>query len=262
MSGDFYQSPMLSRAYDPISLNTPTIRGDISFYRNLVQKSGRSVLDLACGTGRVAIDLAKDGTSVVGVDLSSSLLDMARRKAARLQPEARSRLTFVEQDMSTIDLGRRFDLVIVSFRSFQHLLTGERQRACLQAIRRHLVPGGRLALHLFDPQHEALVDGVDHKERRSGIDPASGRQFVCDLMDLKLDRVNQIRKDVWRFREIDLDGNVVDETDEEVSLRWTHRWELRYLFELCGFIVEAEYSDFDGTGPTYGGEMILVATAE
>ena len=44
-----------------------------------------------------------------------------------------------------------------------------------------------------------------------------------------------------------------------MALRWTWRWELRHLLELCGFVVEAEYSDFARSGPAYGKELIVVA---
>ena len=46
-----------------------------------------------------------------------------------------------------------------------------------------------------------------------------------------------------------------------VALRWTYRWELHHLLRLCGLAVEAEYSDFEGTAPAYGKELILVARA-
>jgi hypothetical protein len=42
-------------------------------------------------------------------------------------------------------------------------------------------------------------------------------------------------------------------------LRWTYRWELYHLLNLCGFAVEAEYSDFNGSAPAYGKELILIA---
>jgi hypothetical protein len=51
---------------------------------------------------------------------------------------------------------------------------------------------------------------------------------------------------------------VADET-REMALRWTYRHELRHLLELCGFAIEAEYSDFAGAAPAYGEELIVVA---
>ena len=87
------------------------------------------------------------------------MLAIAERKSAALPVAAKRRLTLVSQDMTELALDRRFGCIFVAFRSFQHLLTVDLQRRALAAMRRHLAPDGRLALHLFDPQLELLIDG-------------------------------------------------------------------------------------------------------
>ena len=86
------------------------------------------------------------------------MLTIARRKFAALPASVQGRLTLVNQDMSALNLDRRFGFVFVPFRSFQALLTIDLQRKSLEAIRRHLEPTGRLALHLFDPRLDLLID--------------------------------------------------------------------------------------------------------
>jgi hypothetical protein len=54
-----------------------------------------------------------------------------------------------------------------------------------------------------------------------------------------LDHLNQIRRDLWRCAEIGPNGDVLVEDTREMALRWTYRWELRHLLELCGLSVEA-----------------------
>jgi hypothetical protein len=78
-------------------------------------------------------------------------------------------------------------------------------------------------------------------------------------LQTRFDHVAQIRRDVWRYRELGPNGEVLDEDTRDMVLRWTFRWELRHLLELCGFALEAEYSDFAGTPPAYGRELIVVA---
>ena len=73
------------------------------------------------------------------------------------------------------------------------------------------------------------------------------------------DHFHQIRRDLWRYAEIGPNGEVLAEDTREMTLRWTYRWELRHLLELCGQAVDAEYSDFAGSAPAYGMELILVA---
>ena len=65
------------------------------------------VLELACGTGRIALSLAEAGLHVTGVDRSEAMLTIARRKLASLPASVQERLTLVNQDMSALNLGRR-----------------------------------------------------------------------------------------------------------------------------------------------------------
>jgi ubiquinone/menaquinone biosynthesis C-methylase UbiE len=151
----FYEgaASVFVRAYDTFHhREAPPIAGDAAFYAQLARGIGGPVLEVACGTGRIALALAERGFGVTGVDISDGMLAIAQRKRAALPAAARDRLTLVAQDMCVLNLGRRFGCVVVAFRSFQHLLTVDLQHAALAAIRRHLAPNGRLALHLFDPR--------------------------------------------------------------------------------------------------------------
>jgi len=91
---------------------------DIDFYVQLLRRTGGPFLDLACGTGRVALALSDEGYEVVGLDLSEVMLGVARKKAA-------GKVELVQGDMRTFDLGRQFPLVAVTLNSFMHLLEVE-----------------------------------------------------------------------------------------------------------------------------------------
>jgi hypothetical protein len=86
-----------------------------------------------------------------------------------------------------------------------------------------------------------------------------GRRHVGEVVRTDFDHLNQVRRDLWRYVEVGPDGAVLAEDTREMVLRWTYRWELHHLLKLCGFAVEAEYSDFAGSAPAYGKELILVA---
>ena len=94
-----------------------------------------SVLDAGCGTGRVAIELARRGLDVVGTDLDRDMIDLARAKA----PE----LTWVHADLSELDLPTRFDVVVLAGNVIPYVAADRRHRA-VAACARHLAPGGRL----------------------------------------------------------------------------------------------------------------------
>lgn len=92
-----------------------------------------SVLDAGCGTGRVAIELARRGVDVVGVDVDAPMLAQARQKA----PE----LAWVEADLATLDLGRRFDVVVLAGNVMIFLRPGT-EGDVVAAMARHVLPGG------------------------------------------------------------------------------------------------------------------------
>lgn len=94
-----------------------------------------SVLDAGCGTGRVAIELARRGLHVVGTDLDPDMIGQARAKA----PE----LDWVHADLSELDLSARFDAVVLAGNVIPYVAAERRQAAVLACVR-HLAPGGRL----------------------------------------------------------------------------------------------------------------------
>ena len=222
--------------------------------------TGGPLLELACGTGRVLWPLAEAGYEVTGLDLNRPMLARAEAKAASRPPEVRSRVRLVESGMQEFDLGTTFGLVYSTFRSFQGLLTVAEQRSCLRAAHRHLRPGGRLVLDLFDPQLDRLLPRNPYAPRTFGTyrHPETGMSVLWESVDHLNDPVAQILVEIWRWTEVDAAGRVVRTEMEELRLRWTYRQELHHLLELAGFTVLAEYSDFRRSEPVYGREIIVV----
>ncbi len=127
--GDDYQ-----RRFDAIAASGDDVHGEAAFVRRL-DPAPTSVLDAGCGTGRVAIELARHGIEVVGVDADASMLATARTRA----PE----LTWVEHDVATVDLERVFDVVVMA--GNVPLFTPEGTRPQLVAgCARHVAPTGML----------------------------------------------------------------------------------------------------------------------
>ena len=257
---DFYLRPGLHvETYDA---QHETIPGgdDVSFFRGLAERAGGPVLELGCGTGRVAIPLAEAGFQVVGLDRSAPMLAMAAERRHVLPAVVRRRLRFVEGDMTDFRLARRFALAFAAFRVFMALPDEQSQRSALFAIRRHLRPGGLLALDIFDPRLDLLTpEPRAPTERREFRHPTTGNTVVASVMSRTNDPVAQRFTQRWRFAEESPGGTQVREEFEDLTLRWTYRYEMRHLLELSGFEPIAEYSDYGGSPPAYGGEQIWLA---
>ena len=115
---------------------------DLALWRELA--GAGPVLDLGCGTGRVALDLAAHGVPVVGLDVDEVLLAELRRRAGGMPIET------VRADARDFDLGRRFPAVLAPMQTVQ-LLGGAAARAdFLRCARAHLEPGGLLAIAIAD----------------------------------------------------------------------------------------------------------------
>ncbi len=189
----------------PVAMEGTPIAGDVAFYRGLAEEVGGAVLELACGTGRVAIALAEAGLAVTGLDRSEPMLAVAREKVANADPEVAGRVDLVLGDMTAFDLGRRFGLAVIAFRSFQSLLNPELQSDCLRAIHAHLEPGGRLALNLFDPLLDKCAPGsppFEHAISRGDVWLPNGHAVQVAVTAREVDPITQVMRETWRFTEI------------------------------------------------------------
>ena len=121
---------------------------DLPLWEELAAAGGGEVLDLGCGTGRVALHLARRGHRVVGVDREPAFLDALGRRAAGLAVET------VAADVREFALGRRVPLALAPMQTLQ-LLDDEADRlACLRRVAAHLEPGGRFAAAILEAMPE------------------------------------------------------------------------------------------------------------
>lgn len=128
---------------------------DLPLWLEAAEHRACAVLDIGCGTGRVALALAGAGADVTAVDIDPALVRVlsARARARGLRVDA------VVADARTLSLGRSFALAIAPMQVVQLLGGSAGRRSMLASVRRHLLPGGILAVALADP-FEA-VDAAD-----------------------------------------------------------------------------------------------------
>lgn len=131
---------------DPINydLADPSDTG-VAFYSALAREVGGSVLELACGTGRVTIPIAKLGFPVTGLDIVPGMVERARSKSAGLP------VRWVEGDARTFDLGEQFRLIFLTGNAFQAFVTNVEQAALLQRVQAHLHDEGLFAFETRNP---------------------------------------------------------------------------------------------------------------
>jgi ubiquinone/menaquinone biosynthesis C-methylase UbiE len=232
--------------------SVPDWPGEIDFYRALAAKARRddgSVLEIACGTGRVAIRLAQDGAKVVGLDLSRKMIEVAKQKSKEL-----GNVRWFQGDMRAFRLEEKFNLALVPGHSFQNLNTPQDQVACLRCIKRHLNPTGLIVIHLDHMNAEnvrwlgelcgakrGVFEGAEEfKHQQTGRQTRASRAWSYEPSTQ-----TAIVQTIWE--EMDTDGQVVNRVEREpIRLHCVFRFEMEHLLTRAGFKIEAVYGDFFG----------------
>jgi len=224
----------IARLYDPWSAS---VVEDVDFYVEEALASGGPVVELACGTGWIAVPVAQAGLDVIGVDGSAAMLEVARERARTAGVEAR--LDLRHGDLREPPVAERVPTVLVPFRSFLHMTSEVDRERALAAAFSLLEPGGRLVFDVFAPGRED-VEATHGRwlEREPGI----------------FERAD------WDEGERTLTLSV--RRGEEAStmlLAWLSPIEWTRLLERAGFEVEELYGWFDRR--PYAGEEDFVFVA-
>ena len=223
----------IARVYDPWSAS---VTEDVEFYVEEAVASGGPVVELACGTGRITVQVAKAGVRVVGIDASAGMLEVAREYAAA--EGVAELLELWQGDLREPPVTDRVPLVVIPFRSLLHMRTEDDRLRALSAARELLLPGGRLVFDVFAPSREDIVDTHGRwVEREPGI----------------FERAD------WDEGERTLTLSV--RRGEEAStmlLAWLSPPEWRQLLDRADFDLVAQYGWFDRR-PYAGSEDIVFA---
>ena len=259
MVSDPFEHPLISEVYDAIPSHRTRL--DVSFYTSLARESAGCVLELGSGTGRILIEIAKAGKSVVGIEASEHMLGRCRKNLEGVYPKVSDKVDLIQGQMQSFSLKGRFGLVICPFNSFLHMLSVEEQLSCLTNVHQHLLPGGRFAFDIFDPDISRMANaGFTEESQPQRFELPTGSSIELRFRNTAVDFLSQ-RID----SEINLDVTHHDGRRECIShplrQRYLFRYEAEHLLERCGFEVEALYSDFHGSqyGAVYSGLLAFVA---
>ena len=224
-------------------VSVPDWDGELDFYRDLGREAkarGQSVLEVACGTGRVTLRLAQEGVDIVGMDLDEEMLTVARKKSDSV-PNVR----WEEGDMRTFDLGAKFGLILVPGHSFQFMLTPEDQVQALENFQHHLLPGGKLVVHL-DHQDLTWLGSLNGTFEQGGdaVHPQTGRT-IRRASAWTYERATQTATVISRWEEIGGNGSVSQTWNSKPkALHCVFRFEMEHLLAPAGFEERSVYGDF------------------
>lgn len=256
-------SRALARLYDLDLVEDP---GDVELYLALATRTGGPILELAAGSGRIAVPLVEAGYDVTAVDLEPAMLERAFARA-RVIGDGRGaghgrdpldrgrgpdssvhvgRLELIEADLLELDLptAGTYRLAIIALNSIFLLATREAQRQAFQTIARHLAPGGLAVVDVWLPEAEDLArfDGrlIFEYER---LEPETG-QRVTKVDSARFDATTAT-VDLTTIYEEGRSGGPAVRWIRHDALRLVGADELRAMAEDAGLVVDEIGGDYE-----------------
>ena len=230
--------------YDAEYAASDDLRRDVPFLLSKLPKRPIDVLELGCGTGRASIPLSDAGHRVVGVDVDPAMISMAveKRVAAGLTVH---QCDLQVGDALTLDLGRRFDRVVLLFNTFLGFTTTDAHAAVLATAARHLAPKGRLWLDNFFPNVELLAAGdADALDPHVFYAPSLGRSVYRETSIARdLGRHVQTVTHAYAWHD---DAGGPQSADNEFEVTWMFPRELSLLLAPHGLRIARSWGGYDG----------------
>ena len=214
-------------------------KDDVNFYKELALKHGKKALELGVGTGRIAIELAKKGVTVWGVDNSEYMLNVARQKLKKENASVKKRVTLKLRDMRKFKLKETFPFAYIASSTFEHCITEEDQVKCLTSVYGALESKGILAFDISQPIRKKLEGSWWIDRRELSVEEEivrtifSRRDFKTNIVSVNL------------FFDVYQNGKLKERYYEYGEARISSKKEVEKIVENVGFKVEKVYGNFD-----------------
>ncbi len=215
-------------------MNTSIV--DLQFYKRWLPKNKDArILELCCGTGRLTIPIAKEGYSISGVDYTSSMLEQATVKAS----EEGLVIEFIEADIRTLDLQKKYDLIFIPFNSIHHLYTNEDLFMVFNVVKKHLKEGGLFLFDCYNPNIQFIVEGEKEEKEIAAYTTSDGREVLIK-QTMRYETNTQINRIEWHYF-----INGAFHSIQNLDMRMFFPQELDSYLEWIGFIIVHKFGGFE-----------------
>jgi SAM-dependent methyltransferase len=209
---------------------------DLPLYRRLAGENGGPILELACGTGRIALDLAARGYTITGLDISPAMLQKARQK----QSQTAQNIEWILSDMRAFNLNRIYRLIILGFNSICHIHDRLSLEGMFRCVLNHMDDESRFVVAMFVPDFTFLCRNPSDRfpvGRRNHFDTGDVMVFETNTYD----PATQINHITWYYQ--------VPGCTEEIAVRNNMRMffpqEFHTYLHYNGFTIDTVYGDYD-----------------
>ncbi|MDR2083845.1 MAG: class I SAM-dependent methyltransferase [Bacteroidales bacterium] len=209
---------------------------DLQFYKKWLPKNkDAKILELCCGTGRLTLPIAKDGYNICGVDYTSSMLEQAKIKAS----EAGLEINFIEADIRTLNLQKKFDLIFIPFNSIHHLYNNDDLFKTLNVVKNHLKDDGLFLLDCFNPNIRYIVESEKEQKVIAEYTTNDGRKVLIK-QTMRYENSTQINRIEWHYF---INGEF--HSIQNLDMRMFFPQELDSYLEWNGFNIIHKFGGFE-----------------
>lgn len=229
---------------------------DVELYSQFTSPD-TEVLELGCGTGRVSGPLAKKSKHLTGVEISEPMLHQAKEKCK--EPN----ISFNLDDITSLNLNKKFDLIIAPFRVLQCLEHQNQVDGFFNVIHDHLKPNGVAILNVFNPKFskDELAEKWLTEEETFCGETLLQNGDTLKLWDTRkdLDVVSQVLYPEMIYRRY-RNGELVDTHVNPICMRYWYPDQFKQLIESKGFTITKTWGGYSGEVYGEGPELVIAFT--
>lgn len=224
---------------------------DIIFFRTLLPRKA-SILELGCGSGRVARALSSSERVITGIDISYSMLEKAQQHSCQTT-------RFVAMNMTNISFTCLFDAILIPYNSLNLLISKENIIKCLVGCRKHLLPGKQLIAQIFIPTQKFIRENKKTFQFQV-FDTTNGDRLIKEILKVYHPDSQTISvEERYRFRPKNYSSKRAD-YNSCFSVAAYSRTTWQEMFKAHGFQIESCYEDFNKTpiGNSNSSSLVIV----
>ena len=211
-------------------------KDDIEFYKSIIPP-GSTVLELGCGTGRLAFPLLRNDIKYYGLELSSEFCKYTNNRLVEINQSNQ----IIQGDMTNFKIDIKFDYIFIAFNSFLHVLNNKDADSCFQCIKNHLTKNGKFILDILVPNPLFLYRPKNHELPVMDFKDSLTGELVEIYESNSYDKETEICDIHWIYKY----KNKTQDRIFNYQMKMYYPDTINRLLIDNNFIIDSVYGDYD-----------------
>ena len=216
---------------------------DYKFYLDMAKHHGTPILECMCGTGRILLHLAGQGLAVDGFDLNDRMLNLAKEKIVREPDDVKNKIHIWKDDLRDFKASKKYNLIIIPFSSFLHILTKEDRLQAFAMVKNALADGGVFIVDIFNPDMTRPENVLRFDRGKIKQIPETG-ETLARFYSQQFNREKQTMEVQYIYDRTDSQG-IVRRKFNTMEIAYLFYQDMKELAEETGLSIVQVYGDHD-----------------